>query len=413
MILLKHISIMIKKNYLIIFCIFSFFLSRCFALQIDALTTTNGIKIWLNQDNTLPIVDIIINFKNCGYIYDDRNASNIGQFLQEAINQGLFVTHQQQYLEELYEKNIAIKATIHEEFFSIKIRSLKQDIQRSLELFQMATTFQNIEHQNIENIKHKIEENDRKNQYDTANYLTQSYKNILFPNHPYANKNIKKNPLNNEKLLHKYESVFTRDNLIVSIAGNIGENITQQIDRNLSHLLFRKNNKKIAHYSKTKPQKATLYNQHLNEISSLGFVLPTPNENNYFQQLIIQNIFNLNFNNEDYGGINTITKNLDQSSIYILFAEKYSIQELISKINELINEENIEISCQNLAKKIQYMDKLPLSEKAQLIDFIQKFKFDKDYFQKLATNKCNKYEIKTYIQNKIRNSSHITVKENH
>lgn len=392
--------------------------------EIEKLTTSNNINIWGSKNHNLPIIDLIITFKNCGYAHDDRNEQGISIILQEIINNGLFTNNYQLYLDELYNKNIIINAEVNEDSFTIKIRSTKDKIDQALSLFKQATSFNmNIGRNELQYLKSIITKQKIQNQFDLESTILNELKNNIYPDHPYQNnkyfyiKDI--NIFNNEKILHKYKNIFTRNNLLISIVGDYDNNIKQLIDKNLNHLYFRKNHNTFnnIHLTNYNTNKLARYTSTHN-VLTLGIIGLKPNDLQHYKQLLLINNFNIihmHVTNSDlqqkFAFLNEIKckeHNLYYSSLLFCYMPTFNLKQskddlvnIIHNFDYYLTESIIETSKKNLIERLNNIYKLNNLEKVEIINWMQFFSLSENYFsdivQKIETSKAA--ETRTYIKN--------------
>lgn len=393
------------------------------ALTIEKSITMNGLELWGIKNQDLPIIDIMINFKNCGYVYDERNNQGIGLVLQEIINNGLFTNNPEHYFNKIYSENIKINAEITEDNFIIKIRTTKNNIKKALNLCKEATLFKmNINSDTLTYLHSIIVNQHRIVQNDLKQTLIHKLKHKLSSNNPYKGykyfdiNHIK--TFNGEKILHKHRDIFTRNNLVLSIVGDYEDDILQLIDENFNHLYFQKNNKKIN-------QTVNFNNKTEKNIQDsvknvLAFAIPHIkfNDSQYFKQLMLINILDINhskiFNNviqqelDFFHEIKCIPRELYHTDIILCYIKTSDYQKtkrefinIINNIEDYLSDQIIEINKNNLIERLSNIEKLNNHEKLEIMNMMQIYNLSENYFDNLIRKiqDSKPGEIRSYIKN--------------
>lgn len=414
---------MIKYLFLLIIILF-FQNFNCFALNIEKITTNNDINILGIKNSNLSTIDIIINFRNCGYFYDYSNAQGCGFILQEIINHGLFKNDPKQYLKTIYGRNFHINAKIDEKNFTIYVKAMKDDITEVLKLLKKAIAFQiKINCDDLAYLQKIVAMNKQMDKEDINYNIFNELKNNIFANYPINKKKYPEgdniNLFNNEKILYKHQNVFARNNLTVSIVGDYDDSVKNKIDDTLSNLYLQKNNKKISPiYVHINTDMHNITHNNIKKTLVFSALGEQPQDVNYAKQIILLNIFDHNttksFNallqqdHDFYHSINCKLLSMHDHNIIIGHIKTSNPKETRNKFTKIINnidyyltDEIIEINKKNIIEKIENMEKISNKQKVEILNWMQNFNLSENYFDKLLEQikKTKPHEIRSYIKN--------------
>lgn len=206
--------------------------------DVKSVLSPGGINAMIIEDHYLPIVSVNLTFTKSGFAYDPQGKSGLSYLVASLVDEGAGRLDSLEYRTKLEELATEIGFSADEDNFYISIKTLSENLDEALEIVNLTLTKPHFEEDSILRIKNQIIAILDKKQEDPQYVAMRKFKEVMFSNHPYANnrygekddiQSISRNELIEFKNRH-----FTRDNLLVSIVGDIKtKNALKLIDRKL------------------------------------------------------------------------------------------------------------------------------------------------------------------------------------
>lgn len=200
--------------------------SKNFEVRAQEITSPKyGIKAYLFEDKTNPIVSISFLFKNAGYASDNSHEQGIANMTASLLTEGAGNLKNQDFKEELANLAIQIGFNAGKDDFSGSLLTTKENQKRAFELLKLVLSQPRFDEEDIILAKAQMIEALKRQKEHPAGRLGLEFNKELYGNHPYS-----RNPLgeaedilkiNHEKLASFVKDNLSRQNVIVGIAGDI------------------------------------------------------------------------------------------------------------------------------------------------------------------------------------------------
>lgn len=206
---------------------------------VQEINSEYGIKAWLYEDNTTPIISMILTFKHAGYAYDTKPGTSalITKLLLEGAGE-----YDGNTIADLLESNgIILSYDTDLENFIVRIKTLSKHIDTALLLLQSMLTAPHLEDNAIERAKSQQISLIKKS-IENPRYIAQrKFFAVAFENHPYMKAqegNLDTiNEINKDDMISYVQKSFNRFNLNISVAGDIkAKNLSEALDKYLINL---------------------------------------------------------------------------------------------------------------------------------------------------------------------------------
>ena len=214
---------MIKKFFFVIL----FFISGIASAEVRELVSSYGIKFWYHRDDSTPLVNIAIAFKNCGAAHMEQTKKSVPKLYSNTVFCGSGNYSEEEFREKL--QNISVKLYCDDDFDNVEFFCKYPKIvsNEAINLLLLALNSPKFEKKEVEKNKFEIS-------YQLGNYQTAPVswcKNvmipkILFANHPYGNgfgnsEDALKLNRNDLEVFHK--KYIVRSNIELCIFGDVSE----------------------------------------------------------------------------------------------------------------------------------------------------------------------------------------------
>ena len=212
------------------FFIFGFSLllapSQASAIEIKEITSAKGIKAWLVEDHTNPIITVNISFRG-GSALDPRGKEGLANLVSATLDEGAGDIKNQVFQQKLEDLAISLSFSSRLDSFSGSLRTLKKNQAVAFDLFRLALTKARFDAEPVQRIRSQIIAGIRRNSQNPRRIARRTLFTKLFPNHPYGRPSQgTEDTVNRIKIADLkifVEQRLARNNLIVSVIGDINE----------------------------------------------------------------------------------------------------------------------------------------------------------------------------------------------
>lgn len=230
-----------KNIFALLVIILSFWTHVAFAKipEVVEVKSSGGYKAWMIEDSYLPIVSIKIAFTRSGSAYDTADKSGLAYMLSCLLDEGAGGMSSFEYRKKLEELATSISFDVDGDNFYIVLQTLKENLDQSMQLLNLALTKPNLNPEIIERIRNQILVIIQQQEEDPEYIASRKLDAAIFGSHPYGNtkygstqsvKSVKK-----EDLKAFIENNFTRENIVISIVGDVTKkNAAKLLDKHLT-----------------------------------------------------------------------------------------------------------------------------------------------------------------------------------
>lgn len=192
---------------------------------VEIIAPKSKIKAYLIEDKTNPIISISFLFKNAGLASDDENKQGISNLVSSLLLEGAGSRDALSLKEEMENQAIGITFDVSSDDFTGNLVTTKDSQEIAYGLLNDILTKPMLAVQDIERIKLQMQYAFLRQKEHPASLLRLEFAKFIYGYHPYG-----RNPLgdwNNiknttrEDLLKFINNHFTKNNLIIGIAGDV------------------------------------------------------------------------------------------------------------------------------------------------------------------------------------------------
>ncbi len=196
------------------------------ALDVKEINYYKDKKAWLVNDNNLPIVSIKFAFK-AGSGLDSKGKKGTANLTASLLDEGAGGYSAKEFKKILADNSITLNFSVSHDNFYIDLYTLKENLDLSFQLLDLALTKPIFKLEEINRIKNNIKLALEQSYKDPVEITSRLFREILFNDHPY-----KYDPLGVIEDIDKIEKedleFFLKtnlrlDNLYVAASGNIDQ----------------------------------------------------------------------------------------------------------------------------------------------------------------------------------------------
>lgn len=204
------------------------------AVNIKEVTSPGGIKAWLVEDYTVPIVTMNFAFRG-GASQESSDQEGLANFLSGMLDEGAGDLDSRAFQQRLQETNVNLSFDAGRDAFYGNMRTLQTNMDEAFELTRLAITEPRFDDEPVERIKGQIISGLTRGQTDPQEIARKAFAKSLFGDHPYG-QFVEGSPetvgaITGADLKAFHARTMARDNLYVAVVGAISaEQLTGVLD---------------------------------------------------------------------------------------------------------------------------------------------------------------------------------------
>ncbi len=196
------------------------------AIEIKEVTGSKGLKVWLVEDHTNPIITVDFAFRG-GSALDPVGKEGLANLVSSILDEGAGDIKSQAFQQKLEDLAISFSFGASLDSFSGSLRTLKKNQTVAFNLLRLALTKPRFDAEPLQRIRSQIIAGIRRQSQNPRRIARRTLFTKLFPNHPYGRpSNGTENSVNVIKIADMkifVEQRLARNNLIISVIGDINE----------------------------------------------------------------------------------------------------------------------------------------------------------------------------------------------
>jgi zinc protease len=211
-------------KYLILACSLLFSLPALALAPVQEVVSKNGIKAWLIEDHTNPLVAMKFSFRG-GAALDPNGKEGLARFVSSTLDEGAGDLGSQAFQARLEELSISLSFEAGMDSFGGQLFSLKENLGEAASLLNMALTQPRFDQEPVERIRSQILAGLRQAQEDPGSIATLSLYEKTLKDHPYARGS--KGTLEGMSKITRTDLAgfvkdrLAQDNLVIGVSGDI------------------------------------------------------------------------------------------------------------------------------------------------------------------------------------------------
>jgi zinc protease len=206
------------------------------AIDIKEVRSPGGIKAWLVQDKSVPVISMNFAFKTGGTAYDPIGKAGLARMVAAMIDEGAGDLKSQAFQTQLQDTAARLGFSASTDKFRGSFSTLKANKDEAFRLLGLALNKPRFDSKPVDRIKGQIISSIQRSAQDPDMIGTRAWYKAVFPNHPYGRPgdgtvgSIKTLVVNDLKDFMRRHIV--RDSLIIAVAGDISpEELERRLDQ--------------------------------------------------------------------------------------------------------------------------------------------------------------------------------------
>ncbi len=194
-------------------------------LNIQEVTSPGGIKAWLVEDHTVPVVALNFAFKGAGSILDPADEQGLVRMLSNTMDEGAGELDSQTFQKELQDLSIGLSFGASRDDFSGELKTTTLNSKRAYELLMLALTKPRFDQEPVDRMRAANQSRVRSSLTDPDWIAARLLNDIAFSGHPYAQNSggtlTTLAHITPDDLRAFHKNHLGKNNLIVSVAGDM------------------------------------------------------------------------------------------------------------------------------------------------------------------------------------------------
>ncbi len=247
-------------------------------LDIQQITSPQGIKAWLVEDHTVPVVSIRFQFKNAGAINDPKDKQGLSQIMSNTLDEGAGEMDSKAFQGALNDQSISLSFQSSRDDFGGSLKTLSKYRNEAFDLLTLALTKPRFDKAPVSRMIDSNLVRIRSSMTDPEWMNARLTNAVIYGDHPYAMNTggtISSLPrITPDDLRAKFKSQLARDNLIVAVAGDMdASEVSMMLDKVFGQLPQTSKVQKIDDIVFDDQPSVTLYQQNIPQ-TIINMVIP-------------------------------------------------------------------------------------------------------------------------------------------
>jgi len=194
------------------------------ATKIIPVTSPGGIKAWLVEEHSIPMVALELNFRG-GASLDPDGKEGLSNLLSGLLDEGAGPYDSEAFQRRLQDLAISISFNASRDSFSGSLRTLSENREAAFDLLGLALTQPRFDAEPVARIRDQVVTGIRSRSEDPNTIVGNTFFRVAFPGHPYGR------PTNGtaetvaavtvDDLKRFVATRFARDNLVIGVVGDV------------------------------------------------------------------------------------------------------------------------------------------------------------------------------------------------
>lgn len=163
----------------------SFLVKPSMAVDVQEVTTPNGLNYWLVSDNTVPLITVSFSFTG-GSVLDPAGKEGVSELLSVTLDEGAAEMDSQSFQTRLEETAVRLSFNSRAERFSGVMRTLSNNKEVAFELLGKAISQPRFDSEPVQRMASRIQARLRGDLTDANSIASETWFASAFPAHPYG-----------------------------------------------------------------------------------------------------------------------------------------------------------------------------------------------------------------------------------
>ena len=194
-------------------------------LDIEQVTSPGGIKAWLVEDHSVPVIAMQFGFRGVGGALDPADKQGLSRMLSNTLDEGAGELDSQTFQKELRDLSIALSFGSDRDDFSGSLKTLSQNKKRAFELTALALTRPRFDEEPVKRMREANQSRIRSSLTDPDWMTARIMNDRAFEGHVYSQNSggslSSLEKIGPEDLRAYHKNNIGKNNLVVAVSGDM------------------------------------------------------------------------------------------------------------------------------------------------------------------------------------------------
>lgn len=195
------------------------------AAEVKEVVSDSGIKAWLIEEHSLPLIAVRVAFEGSGNAYDPSGEEGTANMAAAMLTEGAGDMNEREWNEALESKAIEFNTAVNEDMLEVSMQSLSEYKGAAFSMLGLALSKPRFDSEAIDRTRRQMLSILKQAEQNPGYQLERSWKKIAYGDHAYG-----KSQIGTESSIHSIsgsdlrsyaEDYLTRSNMLVSVVGDI------------------------------------------------------------------------------------------------------------------------------------------------------------------------------------------------
>jgi zinc protease len=211
------------------------------AAPIKEVVSDSGIKAWLIEEHSLPLVAVRVAFEGSGFAYDPAGDEGRAHMAAATLTDGAGDMNEREFTEALENKAIDFNTAVDEDMLEVAMQSLSEHKDAAFSYLGLMLSQPRFDSDSVERARRQMQSALKQAEQDPGYQLDRAWKKVAYGDHPYGKPAIGTErsigSLGGSDLRDYAERHLTRANMLISVVGDITPaELKTLLDKYFSHL---------------------------------------------------------------------------------------------------------------------------------------------------------------------------------
>lgn len=210
---------------ILLFVLFIAVPAQAKVLDVQQVTSSGGLSIWLVEDHSVPVVSLNFAFLGAGGINDPADKQGLSQLLSNTMDEGAGEIDAETFQGILRDRAIELSFFSTRDDFGGSVRTLTRHQDKAFELLQLALTAPRFDKEAVDRMVAANVARIRSNLSDPSWLAARLLNDAMFKDHPYGQNSggtvATLTGITPDDLRAAFKARYARANLVIAIAGDI------------------------------------------------------------------------------------------------------------------------------------------------------------------------------------------------
>ena len=203
-----------------------------FDLKVEEIVLKDGLKVWLSEDNSVPIVALNFYFSSAGYAFDEDKKQGLSAMVAALLDKGAGAYDEEAFNNLLETNAIELKFSSDDENFNVSLMVPSKNLDVAASVLKAVLFEPHFATENIKVVQKQMAEAVKMSSERPEKVLQKQFKQIFFGLHPKGRDGLGKIEdimrITRADLLSFVHKRFAKDNLVMAMAGDISKDEAQK-----------------------------------------------------------------------------------------------------------------------------------------------------------------------------------------